>query len=207
MISFRNIITTAGIIFLSVHFLAIGIYTVDGSFIHRKFYSIARWYVFPHFAQKWNVFGPEPPQWEIYLFYRCTFNDGTKSKWMDPGAKWLMAHQNNRIGYSRSLYKVYNVIARGLYNIHYSFANSPYTIALSPQQKISELNRLISASEPYLYAVDFLNDEAKKTFPLQTADSIEMVYVSVHPVPFNERNYPEAKKKYGYIRFPIADVK
>lgn len=207
MISFRNTITTVGIVFLSFHFLAIGIYTVDSSFIHRNIYLLARRYVFPHFAQKWNVFGPEPPQWEIHLFYRCTFSDGTKSKWMDPGAKWLMAHQNNRIGYSRSLYKVYNCIARGLYNIHYNLVNSPYIAALFPEQKTMELNRMITVSEQYRYAVDYLKDEAKKAFPLQTAESIELVYVSVHPVPFNERNEPEAKKKYGYIRFPIANVK
>lgn len=139
--------------------------------------ALSHRYISPVFHQDWDVFAPEPPTYSQQFLYRCTFADGRKSEWIDPGAPLLKQHHSNRFAYYGKAFNIYESIAR---NLRLTYNRDKEYLEAEGEVDQQRLDAILVSRPAYAMATRYASDHALVQFPKEAISALEFKCVYHH---------------------------
>lgn len=174
------------------HCIATVIYVSGGVFTSDNVNKVVGKYMLPWFQQDWKLFAPEPPMFDLYLYYKVQFEDGSWSDWSDPGRELIFEYQQNRFSTAGRRYAIQDILFRHLWDD---------VDRLRSHQNFPEVLR---STHTYESTVKYYEKWAESQYRDQEIKALRFAMVNVHFNNLDDRF--EKKRVVVHCLFPKANL-
>lgn len=163
-------------------------------------------YIHPLFAQRWELFAPEPSTVSSKFWYRSRLRGENWGGWRDPADGLLRDYQQRRVFYKSKLLDVHENVGRLLNNEAVRIRDSLAGDLLSDVDLEKAITSQLTRTPEYQLAVRYVGDLSRAEHAGQAVAAIQFMYVSIQPVPFSRRHDPAARETFASLAFPPAEL-